>query len=131
MLAAASSVGPHAVAAHALRALSAKQKTAWRPILVRLQVLTDIINTYGLGPSAGVSAETAMNFCKTYGAFAHSNGEVRDGARDLTVAVYKHVGAGPLDLYIQVRQDLIDGWLHCYLLQPYSPLPFFVMFSCA
>lgn len=100
MLSNASSVGPAVVASHALRALSAKQKTAWRPILVRLQVLTDIVSGYGLGSTTGVTADVAMNFCKTYGAFSHSNGEVRDGAKDLTVAVHKYVGLGPIESYL-------------------------------
>lgn len=104
LLAASPTVGPAAVGAHALRALPPKQKTAWRPILVRLEVLTNLVNDFGIGTgqgSSGLTADMVMGFMKTYGAYSHSNGDVRDGARNLTVAVQRHTGTQALDSYLQ------------------------------
>lgn len=69
--------------------MSAKQKSAWRPILGRIQILTNLVKTYGLG---GLDLQSILTFLKTLGAFSHSNGEVRDAAKLLCVALYKFVG---------------------------------------
>jgi centrosomal protein CEP104 len=86
------SVGCSHVANHVLRALPAKQKTAWRPILGRIEILTKFIKTSGVGGSTGLDTQTILNFLKTNGAFAHSNGEVRDAAKILCVSLHRHVG---------------------------------------
>mmetsp|Transcript_15235 Transcript_15235/g.22436 ORF Transcript_15235/g.22436 Transcript_15235/m.22436 type:complete len:112 (-) Transcript_15235:1428-1763(-) len=44
VLAEANNVGPAAVGLHALKALPEKQKTAWRPIAARLQLLRDLVS---------------------------------------------------------------------------------------
>jgi centrosomal protein CEP104 len=85
-----------------LKALPAKQKTAWRPILGRLQLLKDLVTTHGVGSSSGLSAENVMGFVKSLNAFSHSNGEVRDAAKYLTVALHKHVGEEPLAPYLEL-----------------------------
>jgi hypothetical protein len=72
--------------------MSSKQKSAWRPILGRIQILTNLVKTYGVGGSSGLDHQTILNFLKSLGAFAHSNGEVRDAAKSLCVAVQKFVG---------------------------------------
>lgn len=43
LLAESSNIGPAVVGSHALKALPAKQKTAWRPIVARLQLLRDLV----------------------------------------------------------------------------------------
>ena len=96
-----SSVGPATVAPIMLRPLPAKQKAAWRPVLGRLHLLTNMVNTYGVGGHSGLTTETVMNFAKELNAFSHSNGEVRDAARYLTVALFKHVGREPLEPYLE------------------------------
>jgi len=45
--------------------------------------------------------ESVMNFPKANGCFSHSNGEVRDASRDLTVAVKPLVAEGALDVYLK------------------------------
>lgn len=88
---------------HAARALPAKQKTAWRPIASRLEVLTDLVNTYGLGGSSGMSAEGVLGFSKSHAAYAHSTAEVRAAAQKLVVAVYRQLGKGA----VQSALDLL------------------------
>ena len=78
------------------------QKSAWRPILGRLQLLTDLVTAYGIGnkgahgDGTGLTVESIMQFIKTNGTFAHSNGEVRDATKDLVVALQKYTGTDPL-----------------------------------
>lgn len=101
-IAASSSIGPAVVAAHGLKSLNAKQKTAWRPLMSRLQLLADLVNRFGVGAgsTSGLAVDSVMGFPKTYGAFSHSNGEVRDAAKELTVAVQKKVGTAAIDSYL-------------------------------
>lgn len=102
ILAAANSVGPAAVGAHAMRALPAKYKTAWRPIASRLQLLTDLVVNHGVGPSSGLNADSLLHFPKSTNAYAHSNGEVRDAAKDLVVAIQRNVGTAAVDSYLKL-----------------------------
>ena len=101
-MAGSSSVGPNAVASQAIRPLNNKQKTAWRPILGRMQLLQDLVSNYGVGSQSGLSIESIMNYIKDLGAFAHNNGEVRESAKDLTVALQKQVGTEALEKYLKV-----------------------------
>lgn len=41
-----------------------------------------------------------MNYIKSMNAFSHSNGEVRDAAKFVTVALHKYVGLEPLEPYL-------------------------------
>lgn len=91
-LAACSSVGCAHVVHHILRALPQKQKTAWRPILGRLQVLLDLVKVYGVGGSTGLDVQSILNFLKSIGAFTHSNGEVRDACKFLCISLHKYAG---------------------------------------
>mmetsp|Transcript_15369 Transcript_15369/g.23138 ORF Transcript_15369/g.23138 Transcript_15369/m.23138 type:complete len:861 (-) Transcript_15369:165-2747(-) len=93
-------IGPALVANHVLRPLPAKQKNAWRPILGRLQLLGDLVGVYGVGGSSGLTTESVMNYIKSMNAFSHSNGEVRDAAKFVTVALHKYVGLEPLEPYL-------------------------------
>lgn len=95
--ASASHVGPGAVASHAARALPPKQKTAWRPISARIQVLTDLVNAYGLGGASGLSVDMVLGFSKTHQAYAHSTAEVRDEAKKLVVAVQRLAGGAAVE----------------------------------
>ena len=96
-----SNIGPAVIGAHATRQLSTKQKTAWRPIAARLELMTTIATQFGVGGTTGVTADGFMTFAKTNGCFAHSNGEVRDAARDLTVALHKIVSTAALEPYLR------------------------------
>ncbi len=97
LLAASAQVGPGAVASHLVRPLPAKQKTNWRPIASRLDVLAALVTEYGLNNQSGLHMDSILSFPKTTQAFAHSHGEVRDGAKKLVVAIHKEVGTGPLE----------------------------------
>ena len=101
ILASSANIGPAVVGAHALRPLNAKQKAAWRPIVARLQILTELINQYGLGSSSGIMAPSVMKFAQDNGCFTHSNGDVRDATKDLTVAVQKHTGTQAIEPYLK------------------------------
>lgn len=96
-----SSVGPSLLSACALRALSAKQKTAWRPLQSRLVLLSELISQHGVGGQSGLHSDAIMAFMRSSNAFAHSNGEVRDAAKDLTVQLQKLVGTAPLESYLE------------------------------
>ena len=96
-LASSPSVGPAAIASHALKSLNAKQKQAWRPILGRLQIITDIINQYSIGQQSGLSVDSVMNCARNMGALTHSNGEVRDAAKEMAVSLQKQVGTEALE----------------------------------
>ena len=61
-----------------------------RPISSRLQLLTDLVTAYGVGGATGLSTEAVMNYAKNTGAFAHSNAEVRDSAKELTVGMLSY-----------------------------------------
>ena len=100
ILASSANIGP-AVGAHALRPLNAKQKAAWRLPVARLQILTELINQYGLGSSSGIMAPSVMKFAQDNGCFTHSNGDVRDATKDLTVAVQKHTGTQAIEPYLK------------------------------
>mgnify|MGYP006077091709 CR=1 FL=1 len=102
ILAASANIGPAVVGAHALRSTNAKQKTAWRPIVARLQLLADLINQYGLGTSSGIMTENVMNFAKSNECFTHSSGEVRDAAKDMTIAVQKLTGTSAIESYLKL-----------------------------
>lgn len=89
-------IGPGVVCFQLTKPLPAKQKTAWRPIAARLELLTYLVQTYGLGGS-GLQLESILSFPKTAQAYSHSNGEVRDAAKYLVVALQKLVGTAPLE----------------------------------
>jgi len=91
-IAASPHVGAAAVCSHAVRALPPKQKTAWRPIAARLELLTNLVVGYGIGGSSGMSVEAVLGFPKAHAAYAHSTAEVRDEARKLVVVIQKILG---------------------------------------
>ncbi len=97
ILAASGSVGPHAVSSHLVRPLPPKQKTAWRPIASRLEVLAALVSTFHLNSQSGLNMDSMLNFAKTAQAFTHSHNEVRDNAKKLVVAIHKEVGTAPLE----------------------------------
>ncbi len=100
LLASATCVGAAVVAGYLLRPLPPKLRTAWRPIWVRLHLLSDIIAVHGLGAASGLTVELVMTFVKVHGAFAHSNGEVREAAKEVTVTLQRLVGAARLESYL-------------------------------
>jgi centrosomal protein CEP104 len=107
-------IGPGTVASHGIASIP---KSAWRPILGRLQLLADLVTAYGLGhkgghDGTGLTVEAVMQFIKSNGAFAHSNGEVRDGAKDLVAAVQKYTGT---DVLMPHLGDLRPKQLQEYL----------------
>ena len=51
-----------------------------------------------LSSTSGLSADAVMNFAKDVNAFVHSSGEVRDAARELTIAVYEVRAYGPTSI---------------------------------
>lgn len=92
--------GPAIVSSCALRPHNAKQKSAWRPLQSRLLLLQDLIAQYGVGGQSGLNSDSIMSFMRGSNAFAHSNGEVREAAKDLTIQLQKLVGTAPLESYL-------------------------------
>jgi len=99
----AEAVGPNVVTQHVLKPLGDKlrSKNAWRPVVSRLALLRDFVATYGFGGGVGFSPESIMGFMRAHACFSHSHAEVRDAARDLTVAVQALVGSAVIDSYLQ------------------------------
>lgn len=98
-----SAVGPLTVGIHTLRPLP-KQTSgslAWRPLVARQRLLRDLVDGFGLEAEVGLSLDTVMAFPKENACFSHSNGEVRDAARDLTVAVERRTGQAALTNYLK------------------------------
>lgn len=114
------SLGPGVVGSGLLRALSAKQKTAWRPLQSRLSLLTELVNHYGFNANSGLHPDSILSFMKSNSAFAHNSGEVRDAAKDLTIAIQRHVGVPLIEPYLeelrpkqkQEYMSLIEGSNH-------------------
>jgi len=110
-------VGPLTVGINALRPLP-KQPTgslAWRPLVARLQLLRDLVDGFGLEADIGLSLDTAMAFPKDNMCFSHSNGEVRDAARDLTVAVERRTGQAALSSYLKaLRPKQLEEYRHAF-----------------
>lgn len=115
MIAASNNVGPAAVASYALKALPPKQKTAWRPIVSRLQLLTDLVTSYGIGGNSGLNADSIVNFTKSVGAYSHSNGEVRDAAKDLIVAIQKAAGTPAVEsIFTLLRPKQLEEYQNAF-----------------
>lgn len=96
-LAASPSVGPSVVCHHLVKPLPPKHKANWRPIACRLEILANLVNTYGIGPSSGLNIDSVLSFPKVTQAYSHSHGEVRDAAKDLVVGIQRIVGTPPLE----------------------------------
>ena len=60
-----------------------------------------MVTTFGVGGNTGLSTEAVMNYAKSTGSFAHSNAEVRDSAKELTVAVQGVVGTDAIESYLK------------------------------
>ena len=84
-------VGSEFVVRHVTKALPKRQtgNRIWRPLESRLQLLKELLLNHGIGP--GLSTETLMGFIKENGATAHTFQEVRNAARELTVALFDKV----------------------------------------
>lgn len=114
-IAACSSMGPALVGSRALIPLQGKLRSLPRPLVGRLQVLTEIVSTYGLGSSSNLSGETILNYCKNTGAFNHSNGEVRDACKELTIALQSIIGTDPIEPYLSVlRPKQIEEYMTAF-----------------
>lgn len=97
LLSSSPSVGPSLVCHHLVKPLPPKHKANWRPIASRLELLSTLVNSFGLGTSSGLTLDTILNFPKATQAYSHSHGEVRDAAKELVVSVQRIVGTPPLE----------------------------------
>ena len=114
-IAACSSIGPALVGSRALIPLQGKLRSLPRPLVGRLQVLSGIVSSYGLGNSSNLSGETILNYCKNVGAFNHSNGEVRDACKELTIALQSIIGSEPIEPYLSVlRPKQIEEYMAAF-----------------
>jgi centrosomal protein CEP104 len=96
--------GPRVVTSHALRPLDRQQLKghAWRPLVARMRLLRDIVANFGINnEETGATTETVMRFPKEHGCFSHSNGDVRDAAKELTTAVESVVGVHALEPFMR------------------------------
>ena len=57
-------IGPAPVSAHCCQPLPGNQKSNWRAIAARMDILSHIAEKYGAGRSSGLHVESAMNFVK-------------------------------------------------------------------
>ena len=82
------SIGAISVTNCILKPLSPKQKTASKPLQSRLLLLYDIYQKY----LSTLPVDSMLIYMKNNGAFAHSSGDVRDAAKELTIAIQKQIG---------------------------------------
>jgi hypothetical protein len=114
-IAACSSIGPALVGSRTLIPMQGKLKSLPRPLVGRLQVLTGLVTAYGIGSNTSLSCDSLMGYCKANGAFAHSNGEVRDACKDLTVALQGLVGTDPIEPYLNVlRPKQVEEYMTAF-----------------
>jgi len=106
------SVGPGIVFKNTLAKFSKKQATAWRPLACRLQLLTELITVFGL--TAGTSADAIMGFAQENNTFTHSNVEVRDAVRELTVAVHGQIGDEVERFLTNLRPKQLDEYREAF-----------------
>lgn len=114
LLSSSTVVGPNPVAVQLLKALPAKQKGLWRPIFGRIQLIQDLVDGFGTN-NGPLNVDNIMNFCSTVGAFGHSNGEVREAVKTLTVALQKKVGTQPLEKYLKgLRPKQLEEYYYAF-----------------
>jgi centrosomal protein CEP104 len=114
-IAASAAMGPALVGSRALIPIQGKQKSLARPLVGRLQILTSVVSTYGIGDKTNLSPEGLLNYCKNAGAFNHSAGEVRDACKDLAVALQAIIGTEPIEPYLSVlRPKQIEEYMTAF-----------------
>ena len=116
-LANSDSVGPAMVIQHVLKPLPdvLKHRNAWRPLVCRLQLLREFVSIYGFGGGAGFNPESVMSFIKSNSCYSHPHAEVRDAARELTVAVQMLVGSAVIDDYLKLlRPKQLEEYQQCF-----------------
>lgn len=89
-LAAAKNVGVAFVSAHVTK--RAKKPLALKLLLGRLLLVKDLVAAFPLVPDSDHSVAGVMSFLEDSNAFAHQNREIRDVAKEITVALYQIVG---------------------------------------
>lgn len=99
-LAASRAVGLAAVGHVCCRRMAPKQQNSPRSLVSRIALLRDLVEGRGLPAGGAFGPEAVLGFLKAANAFAHSNAQVRDAARELAVAVYAAVGHAPLAPYL-------------------------------
>ncbi|CAM9666707.1 unnamed protein product, partial [Hapterophycus canaliculatus] len=102
--------GPAFVSHVALKPLVKKQLSAWRPITGRLILLKKLVGEFGLEGGSGLAADSIMSFIQSCNGFAHSNGDVRDAARELTVALHSLVGEEIESFLTGLRPKQLDEY---------------------
>ena len=107
-------VGSHSVSSHSLRKFNKKQAAAWRPIQSRLLLLKVLVNEFGISGSSGLITESIMGWVKDHNAFSHQNAEVRDAAKELTVAIYENVGATAMKYLGTLRPKQLDEYKEAF-----------------
>ncbi|TYZ60871.1 hypothetical protein PybrP1_001443 [[Pythium] brassicae (nom. inval.)] len=90
-LASAKNVGVAFVASHLAK--RSKKPLGLKFLQGRLLVLRDLVAKFDLLPESDFSVGGILSFLEDNNCFAHQNREIRDPAKELTVALYQMVGA--------------------------------------
>ena len=75
-----------------LRVVKSGKGSSWRSLKCKLKILRAIVLEHHCGKVSGISAKTVMSFMSRSGAHTHANAEVREAARELSVAVFLDIG---------------------------------------
>lgn len=86
-LAAAKNVGVVFVSSHLVK--RSKKPLGLKLLLGRLLVMNDLIAGFDLVPNSDHSVGGVMSFLEDSNAFAHQNREIRDVAKEISVALYQ------------------------------------------
>ena len=106
-------VGAPFVTSLVLRKLKKRQAAAWRPLLTRLQLLHNIIDLLGLGRASGLTADNLIRFLVDTNACAHSNGDVREAAKEICVAIHKTEGDSIIGRLGHLRKKQLEEYKVC------------------
>lgn len=104
-----------------------KKRTAWRPILGRLETMSELIDLFGIGKGVSGSFDLDPTMAFVAKAFMSPNGDVRSSAITVAVRVAKIVGPLvkryiPDDVNPKVREQL-DLDIAAALNSPSQPSP--------
>ena len=81
-------VGPSVIAGFLIKHSRPGKTMLWRPLLARLRLTKELIETYGLS-KLNIPMERVMALITSNNGHQHPNGKVRDASKDLTIELYK------------------------------------------
>jgi len=73
-----------------------------------------LLDQFGISDSTGLTTESVMGWIKDHNAFSHQHAEVRDAAKELTIAIYENVGAPVMKYLGTLRPKQLDEYKEAF-----------------